>query len=86
MEGNETIKETAKREALEEMGIEIELYGIIATFHVTLVSSNIREQMKIPPFIVGHATPISGQLERICSKPKNHSYQKEPMRKPSTLF
>jgi len=63
MEQNESIEETAKREAAEELGLEIRTNRIIKTFHVKLISRKTREQLNIHPFIVVHATPIGGQLK-----------------------
>lgn len=63
IEQNESIEQTAKREATEELGLKIKINRIIKTFHVTLISRGTREQLKIPPFITVHATPIKGQLK-----------------------
>jgi len=63
MEQNESIEETAKREALEELGLEIKIERVIKTFNMTLVSKETRKQIKIPPFIVVQVTPIKGQLK-----------------------
>ena len=63
VEQNESIEETAKREAAEELGLEIKINRIIKTFHVTLISRETREQLKIPPFIAVHATPIRRKLK-----------------------
>ncbi|MDH5459944.1 MAG: NUDIX hydrolase [Candidatus Bathyarchaeota archaeon] len=63
VEQNESIEETAKREAAEELGLEIKINRIIETFHVTLISRETKEQLKIHPFIVVHATCIGGQLK-----------------------
>lgn len=62
VEHNESIEETAKREAFEELGLGIKIGRIIKTFHVTLISRETREQLKIPPYIAVHATPIRGQI------------------------
>ncbi|MFQ6086859.1 MAG: NUDIX hydrolase [Candidatus Bathyarchaeia archaeon] len=63
VEQNESIEETAKREAAEELGLEIKINRLIKTFHVTLITREMREQLEIPPFIAMHATPIRGQIK-----------------------
>jgi len=63
-EQNESIEEAAEREAVEELGIEVNVSRIIATFDVTLISKATREHLKIPPFIVVHATPTAGRLKK----------------------
>jgi hypothetical protein len=63
VEQNESIEETAKREAAEELGLEIKINRIIKTFYVTLISKQTKEQLRIPPFIAVHATPIKGQIK-----------------------
>jgi len=63
VEQNESIEETAKREAAEELGLEIRINRIVKTFDVTLISRQTRERLKIHPFIVVHATCIGGQLK-----------------------
>jgi len=64
MEQNESIEEAAKREALEELGIEIKINRAIATFHVTLASNKTERETKISPFIALHATHVGGQLKK----------------------
>ena len=63
-EQNESIEEAAKREAAEELGIEVNVSRIIATFDVTLISKATREHLKIPAFVVVHATPTAGNLKK----------------------
>ncbi len=63
VEQNESIEETAKREAAEELGLEIRINRIIKTFHVTLVSRERKEKLKIPTYVAVHATPIGGKLK-----------------------
>ena len=62
VEQNESIEETAKREALEELGLEIEVNHVVKQFCVTLISKKVQEQFVIPPFIIVHATPVKGKL------------------------
>ncbi len=62
VEQGESVKEAAKREAEEELGLMIEVNQMIATFHVNLVSTTKEKQVKTPPYIVVHANPIGGQL------------------------
>ena len=64
VEQNESIEEAAKREAVEELGLEVNVSRVITTFNVTLISKDAREHLKIPPFIVVHATPTGGQLKK----------------------
>lgn len=63
MEEKESVEDAAKREAVEELGIEIKINQIIATFHVTLVSRKTGEQLQIHPFIVVYATHVAGQFK-----------------------
>ena len=63
VEENESIEEAAKREAAEELGLEIKINRILKTFHVTLISRETGEQLKIHPFIVVYATCTGGQLK-----------------------
>ena len=63
VEQSESIEDAAKREAVEELGLEIKINRIVKTFHITLISRDTGEQLKIPPFIVVHTTPIKGQLK-----------------------
>ena len=63
IEQNESIEDAAKREATEELGLEIKINQVVETFHVTLISKETGEQLKIPPFIVVRVTPIRGQLK-----------------------
>jgi len=63
LEQGESVEETAKREAEEELGLKIEVSQIVATFHVNLISAVKEEQVKIPPYIVVRAKPIGGQLK-----------------------
>jgi len=60
---NESMEDAAKREAAEELGLEIKVTRVTKTFHVTLVSRETGERLKIPPFIVLHTTPIGGRLK-----------------------
>lgn len=62
VELGESVEETAKREAEEELGLKVEGTQMVATFHVTLTSEVREEQLKIPPYIVVHAKPVGGQL------------------------
>jgi len=62
VEQNESIEEAAKREALEELGLEMEINRVIKEFHITLISTKTKEQLIIPPFTLVHAIPIRGQL------------------------
>lgn len=63
IERNESIEEAAKREAAEELGLDIKINRIIKRFHVTLISRETREQLAIPLYIAVHATPIRGKLK-----------------------
>lgn len=63
VEQNESIEEASKREATEELGIEIQVNRIVKTFHVNLISRESRRRLKIPPFIIVHATCAGGQLK-----------------------
>lgn len=63
-EKNESIEEAAKREAVEELGIKVNVSRIIATFDATLISKATREHLKIPPFVVVYATPVGGKLKK----------------------
>jgi hypothetical protein len=63
VEPDELIEETARREASEELGLEIKINQVIKAFYVTLISKETGEQLKIPPFIVVHATLIGGKLK-----------------------
>jgi 8-oxo-dGTP pyrophosphatase MutT (NUDIX family) len=60
VEKNESIEEAAKREALEELGLEIKIDRVIKEFHVTLISTKTKEQLIIPPFTLVHAMPARG--------------------------
>jgi len=62
VEQGETVEETAKREAAEELGVKIEVNKVIGTYEVTLTSANHGEWVAIPPYIVVHAKPMGGQL------------------------
>lgn len=62
LEQGESIEETAKREAEEELGLKVEVSQTIATFQVTLISATQEEQVEIPPYIVVQARPVGGQL------------------------
>ena len=64
VEQGESIEEAAKREAVEELGLEVNVNRVIATFNVTLISKDTREHLKIPPFAVVHVTPTGGQLKK----------------------
>jgi 8-oxo-dGTP pyrophosphatase MutT (NUDIX family) len=63
VEQNESIEEAAKREAVEELGLGVNVSRTIATFDVTLISKDTGEHLKIPPFAVVHATPTEGKLK-----------------------
>ncbi|MDH5746959.1 MAG: NUDIX hydrolase [Candidatus Bathyarchaeota archaeon] len=63
VEEDESIEETAKREAAEELGLEIKVDRIVETFRVTLISRKTGEQLEIHPFIVVHATGTGGRLK-----------------------
>lgn len=63
IEQNESIEDAAKREAAEELGLEVRIDQVVKTFRITLVSRETREQLKIPSFVVVHATPVGGQLK-----------------------
>ena len=63
VEQNESIEETAKREALEELGLEIKVNQVAKEFRVTLISKKTKEQFVIPSFIIVHATPAKGKLK-----------------------
>lgn len=63
VEENESIEETAKREAAEELGLEIKVNRVFQTFRVTLISTTTGEQLEIHPFIVVHATCTGGRLK-----------------------
>lgn len=64
VEQNESIEEAAKREAAEELGLKVNIDRFIAKFDVTLISKDTTEHIKVPPFIVVHATPSGGQLRK----------------------
>ena len=64
MEQNKSIDDAAKREAVEELGLDVNVSRVIATFNVTLIVKDAREHLKIPPFIVVLAIPIGGQLRK----------------------
>ena len=70
VEQNESIEETAKREAVEELGLEIRVIRILKTFHVTLISKETGEKLKIHPFIAVYATCTGGQLKTEYSPTK----------------
>jgi 8-oxo-dGTP pyrophosphatase MutT (NUDIX family) len=46
VEQNESIEDTAKREAVEELGLEVKVRKIIKTYHVTLRSTAGKERLK----------------------------------------
>lgn len=62
VEQGESIEKAAKREALEELGLEIKINHAMKEFHVTLMSKKTKEQLIIPPFTLVHAVPVKGQL------------------------
>jgi len=64
VEHSESIEEATKREAVEELGLEVNIGQIIDTFNVTLVSRETGEHLKIPPFVVIHTTCAGGHLRR----------------------
>jgi 8-oxo-dGTP pyrophosphatase MutT (NUDIX family) len=63
VEQGESTEDTAKREATEELGLEIRIDRIAEAFNVTLVSGETGERLLIPPFLVVHAFPAKGQLK-----------------------
>jgi len=63
VEQNESTEAAAEKEATEELGIKIKTNRIIKTFHVTLISRETKEQLKIHPFIAVHATFTGGRLK-----------------------
>lgn len=63
VEQNESIEEAAKREAVEELGLEVNVSRIIVTFDVTLISKETGEHLRIPPFVVVYVTPTGGKLK-----------------------
>ena len=70
MERNESIEETAKREAVEELGLEIRVEKVIQTFHVTLISRETGGKCRIHPFISVYATATGGTLKEGYSPSK----------------
>jgi 8-oxo-dGTP pyrophosphatase MutT (NUDIX family) len=64
VEQNESVEDAAKREAVEELGLDVNVNRVIATFNVTLIAKDTREHLKIPPFIVVLALPVGGQLTK----------------------
>jgi hypothetical protein len=64
VEENESIEDAAKREAVEELGLDVNVSRVIAAFDLTLIAKDTREHLKIPPFIVVLAIPIGGQLRK----------------------
>jgi len=64
VERNESVEDAARREAHEELGLEIKVNHVLKTFHVTLISEKAKTQLKIPPFIVVHCTPLGKKLKR----------------------
>jgi 8-oxo-dGTP pyrophosphatase MutT (NUDIX family) len=63
VEQGESTEDTAKREAAEELGLEIRIDRIAEAFNVTLVSGETEEELLIPPFLSVHAFPARGQLK-----------------------
>lgn len=63
VEQEESVEEAARREAVEELGLEVRVNRIIQTFHVTLDSTRRKERLRIPPFIVVYATFTGGRLK-----------------------
>jgi len=63
VEQNESIEEAAKKEAFEELGVEIKIDRIIKEFHITLISTKTKEQLIISPFTVVHAKHVRGRLK-----------------------
>lgn len=63
VEQNESIEETAKREAEEELGLKVEVRRIIKTFDVTLTAKETKERLKVHPFIAVYAVRRGGQLK-----------------------
>ena len=62
IERNESIEDVAKREAEEELGLEIKVDNIIKIFFVKLFSTKTEECLNVPPYITVHCSPIGGQL------------------------
>lgn len=63
VEQDESIEAAAEREAAEELGLKIKIKRLMQMFHVTLISTETREQLKIPPFIAVYVACIGGQLK-----------------------
>jgi 8-oxo-dGTP pyrophosphatase MutT (NUDIX family) len=63
VEQNESVEEAARREAVEELGLEVKVNKIIKTYRVTLSSVRRKDELEIPPFIAVHVTCIGGQLK-----------------------
>jgi ADP-ribose pyrophosphatase YjhB (NUDIX family) len=63
LERTESVEEAAKREAVEELGLQIRIRKIAETFHVTLNSRETGEKLRIHPFVVAYATVARGQLK-----------------------
>lgn len=63
VEQNESIEETAKREAEEELGLKVDVRRIIKTLHVTLTAKETRERLRVHPFIAVYAVRKGGQLK-----------------------
>jgi ADP-ribose pyrophosphatase YjhB (NUDIX family) len=64
VEPNETIEEAAKREAIEEFGLKIEIQRIAEVFYITLVSRRAGRRLEIVPFIVIHAKSAGGRIKK----------------------
>ena len=63
IEEDESIEQAAKREAQEELGLEIEIQRILGAFRITLVCTETGEQVETLPFISILATPTGGKLQ-----------------------
>ena len=63
VERGESLDEAAKREAEEELGLEVSVNRILKTYRITLVSKETKERLRIPSFVLVHATSIGGQLK-----------------------
>jgi len=64
VEPNESMEDAAKREATEELGLEVSINRIFKTFHVTLIARKTGELLKLHPFKVLHVTPIGGKVKK----------------------
>lgn len=63
VEQGESVEEATKREAVEELGLEVKFNKIVKTYQVTLSSTRGKEWLRIPPFIAVYATCIGGRFK-----------------------